>query len=222
MCVQVGVCVCVCVRVWVSIWVQYFGNYFALLVVVTVVTLTPLWTPDSGFEVRWRWVILLPELGVRTSVCRHLANWHFYFCHTILFQLFREFRSLQLATHLPGIFVEMKIRRHLLSGSGGKNKENPLEIWKGVRFIFIPHFLFFFFCCSWPLSFVRVSITPFGPLAPSAPLAPPALGAPFAPLGHSFQFHFFASVLVNGFHAGAISCCCLKSVEWKRLEPIMP
>lgn len=31
-------------------------------------------TLDSGFEVRWRWVILLPELGVRTSVCRHLAN----------------------------------------------------------------------------------------------------------------------------------------------------
>jgi len=57
---------------------------------------------------------------------------------------------------------------------------------KGVRFIFIPRFPSFFFARSWPLSFVRVSITPLWP-------APWLLGSwdPWDPLAHSFGSTFW-------------------------------
>lgn len=218
MCVQVGVCVCVCVRVWVSIWVQYFGNYFALLVVVAVVTLTPLWTPalkfgGDGLSFYLSWEYELPFADIWQIDIFIFATQYFFSC-------FVNFGAFSLPPTCPEYSSKWKFAGTFCPAAGEKTKKIRWKFEKGFVSFLFP--ISFFFCCSWPLSFVRVSITPFGPLAPSAPLAPPALGAPFAPLGHSFQFHFFASVLVNGFHAGAISCCCLKSVEWKRLEPIMP
>lgn len=143
MCVQVGVCVCVCVRVWVSIWVQYFGNYFALLVVVTVVTLTPLWTPalkfgGGGLSFYLSWEYELPFADIWQIDIFIFATQYFFSC-------FVNFGAFSLPPTCPEYSSKWKFAGTFCPAAGEKTKKIRWKFEKGfVSFLFPISFFFFF------------------------------------------------------------------------------